>query len=160
MQTPLPSGEIWNLFPSLAVIVLVMAVVFGGLFVIWREYRTWMEKQDKKRAEERKEQRLWEEQQDALRDERWRNFIGDMQEAASREDEKNRGQMADMATSINTLADNSRKMAETVDGLIKTVMGLSDTLTGHIAVDDARFEVLLSDYQKEAVIAVQKKGKK
>jgi hypothetical protein len=83
-----------------------------------------------------------------------------MQEAASREDEKNRGQMADMATSINTLADNSRKMAETVDGLIKTVMGLSDTLTGHIAVDDARFEVLLSDYQKEAVIAVQKKGKK
>jgi hypothetical protein len=53
-----------------------------------------------------------------------------MQEAASREDEKNRGQMADMATSINTLEDNSRKMAETVDGLVKTVMGLSDTLTG------------------------------
>jgi hypothetical protein len=153
LQVPIPPGEIWQLFPNLAVIILIMVVMFAGLGLIWREYRAYQKDQDKKREAERERQRLWEEEQDKIRDERWQNFIRAMQAVSAREEERNREQLADMATSINQLSDSSRKVAELVDGLIEKVTHLTGTVTNHIAVDDARFDVLLSDQQRQAIDA-------
>jgi len=143
-QVPLPDSSTWLLFPNLAVIVLIMAVVFGGLYLIWREYKAYAKDQDVKRSAERETQRKWEEQQDALRDERWQNFIKAMQAVSAREGEKNREQLAGMAQLID-------KMAASVSMLVERVNELSGTVVNHIAVDDARFEVLLSDQQRQVI---------
>lgn len=149
-QVPIPDSELWNLYPSLGIIILVMIVVSAGLLIIWREYKLWAREQDKKRADERATQRAWEEEQDKLRDSRWQDFIQAMSATYEQKDKKNRGQIADMAKTLNQLSVNSVKTTEAVGLLSVMVQSLKETLTGHIAVDDARFEVLLSPVQKTA----------
>lgn len=143
-QAPLPPASTWELFPNLAVIILIMGVLFGGLMAIWREYKAWQREQDKAAAGEQAEHRQWQERQDETRDERWQGFLAQMQRVFALESEANREQIGVMAENIRKLSENSQKLTETVGHL-------SDTLTTHIAVDDARFDVLLSPAQKQAM---------
>lgn len=143
-QTPLPPTSTWELFPNLAVIILIMAVLFGGLMMVWREYKTWARELERTATAARAEQRDWEEEQDEIRDARWQSFLEGMQQQHALESEQDRRQMATMADNIRQLSENSQKLAETVGHL-------SETLTTHIAVDDARFDVLLTPTQKQAM---------
>lgn len=144
MDIPTPSISTWDLFPALAVLVLVILCMTGIGLIIWREYRKW-------NSEQRLIEQKWQTEQSLVRDERWQNFMSAMQSVVTRENEQNRTQLADMAKSISQLSDNTVKMAEAVCMVSERVEMLADTLTGHIAVDDARFEVLLSDAQKAAI---------
>lgn len=142
----MPSADIWTLFPALAVVVLLLIIIGLGARAMWKEYRSWMDEQDKKRSAERIDQRNWEEEQDALRDERWQSFIQAMKIEQAKESEADRKSIADLA--------------EVIKGMHKAVEELTHTLKDHILEDNARFDVLLNPDQKTAVSDVKTQPKK
>jgi hypothetical protein len=151
---PIPSADVWLLFPYLAVLLLVMAALGSGLWVIWGEYKKWSDKEDTKRTEEREKQRVWQRESDTIRDMRWQTFVAKMQETEQVENEKIRDQLVQVTGALSNLSDNNKKLAD-------NVQSLSDILTGHIAVDDARFSVLFTEEQLSDIDRVlrSRKGK-
>jgi flagellar biosynthesis/type III secretory pathway M-ring protein FliF/YscJ len=142
----MPSAEIWTLFPALGVVVLLLVIIGVGARTMWREYRAFMEVQDKKRDDERDKQRSWEENQDALRDGRWQGFITAMKIEQAKENEADRISIANLAVVI--------------EGMRKAVEQLTLTLRNHILEDDARFDVLLRPEQKSAIEDVKTQPRK
>ena len=146
-----PSSDTWALYPSIGIIVLVMIVIFGALYLIWQEYKAYVATQEERRKASEKARQEWQAAQDVLRDERWQGFLERTQEAHSLESERDRAQLQAIATEVKNLVVNSQLLAQTVGFLSEKIAKLSDTLTGHIQVDDARFDVLFTDGQKKAI---------
>lgn len=133
----MPSTDIWGLFPSLAVIVLIGAAMGFALRFIWKEFKAWMAEwqasQDKARAEERDKQRAWE----AAQNQGWQNFMQKIETHHTDEEARNRTTLAEVVASMESIA--------------QAVKGLNQTLSDHILEDAARFEVLLSQDQRATV---------
>ena len=80
-----------------AVIILSAAMISRGFYKLWQDLLSWMDRQEKSRAEERKHndekrdaererQREWEERQSAIRDQRWQAFISAIQASSTVQD--------------------------------------------------------------------------
>lgn len=126
LQNPLPTADIWILFPSLAVIVLVIVVLGIGGMAFWKQFRASV-----------KEDREWRADQDEKRDKQWQEFMDDMQSRHEADSAADRIKLTEMAQILGKLSD--------------AVNSVTSTLRDHIVEDNARFDVLLTDAQKASV---------
>lgn len=145
----LPSADVWGLYPALAVLVLVMVVMGLGLRTIWREYKAWALQEGEKREQEHEKQRAWQRESDAVRDARWQKLITDLQCTNLAETDRTRSQLSQIFDALRQLTESS----EQVNSSLRL---LTEVLSKHIAVDDARFAVLFNLDQQERVKAVIK----
>jgi len=109
-MSSLPPISVWAEFPVLAVIVLTLVLFLLAGRLIFREFTSWLSKQDGEREKEREKQRLWMESQDEkreaaerVRDERWQAFFEHM----------NNGNQ----TAVAKLAEVQARLVERIDVL-------------------------------------------
>lgn len=134
---PIPSSSTWDLFPALAVLVLVILVLVALGLVILREYKAWVREQNKARSDEREKQREWQSEQDHKRDSSWQSFINGMQVRLEQESAEDRERLTELTREIKNLAE--------------TIASLRVDFNEHVLEDKARFNVLLTDDQVERV---------
>lgn len=142
-ETPLPGAETWALYPELGIIILIMAVLIGGIFILWKQFTGWSEKQDGKREAERERARAWQASQDEKRDTGYQSLIREMQDRHEADSAADRVKLSELAGVIRQL--------------VEQVTGLNQTLSEHIIEDSARFDVLLSEGQKTEVVRQSRK---
>lgn len=123
-STPLPGVDIWALYPELGIIILIMAVLMGGVFFLWKQFTSWSEKQDEKRDAERERTREWQGKQDEKRDAGYQTLIRELQ---SRHE-------ADSAADRDKLTE----LTEVIRRLVEQVTGLNQSLSEHISDENAR----------------------
>lgn len=138
-SVPIPSGSTWELFPALAVLVLVILVLVGVTIGVWREYKLWAKEKEAREMAERKNQREWQAAQDEKRDKAWQGTVLELQDRYTRESKESRDKLSDLA--------------EVIEQLVRSVEGLRGDFNEHIIEDTARFNILFNDNQKNHVPA-------
>jgi esterase/lipase len=99
----MPSNDIWAQYPIVAILILAAAVIAFAFYKLWHELLNWIEMQDKKREEEREKQRKWQAEQDRIRDERWQQFLENMQEAWLAQDKVHSEAIVQLIVKVDSL---------------------------------------------------------
>lgn len=139
----MPSAEIWEEFPVVALLALFLLLIGAGARMMFHELRTWQKEQDMARETEREKQRAWQEEQDtktetaraarekraeeelSRRDAQWQNFFERM----------NNGNL----DTIGKLTQVNRQLVERIDTLTVVMREhdgfVRERLPGGAAVD-------------------------
>ena len=94
MTTPLPPASLWEQpqFQVVGVIVLVVFLLGLGMYRFWSDWKRWQADENGRREAERETQRKWQAEQNLLReaeqnkrDAMWRELLGQIQSAQSKD---------------------------------------------------------------------------
>ena len=103
----MPPESLWLQYSIVGILILAAGIIASAFYKLLRELLGWIEAQDKKRDAERDKQREWQAEQDRIRDERWQEFLSNMQEAWLKQDTNH--------------IDAIKELIVKIDGLIQTV---------------------------------------
>jgi flagellar biosynthesis/type III secretory pathway M-ring protein FliF/YscJ len=92
----MPQESIWLQFAIVSIVILAIGA-------IWRELTKFVREQDEKRDEEREKQRIWQSQQDLVRDERWQEFLRNMQDELISQHGRNNEAIREMLKKVEQL---------------------------------------------------------